>query len=270
MTYAPDIETLIIRSRDRTTGTPSNFEYTFTQEITNISTVVPVNAQIVHSQYTINRYNNKIYFTHTDATDYTASISHGFYELIDLLEEIMTQMNSLVGNTTIRDGNGDILISLCNYWAEYDTRKKLVTIKNGDLNSGNFSLYLSDGVSFGGGTTNYTMGYTLGMQNVYSSVTVVVASLMPSLSTKFYEVRVEGLIKNKTYTAKGAYNTLMLLDQLQTDGSLNYAQDTMALKYKPKTSNIRTIKVVVYNDVNREAILLHDWTLKVAIIRNSL
>lgn len=264
-----DIEMLIINSRNRSEGTPSNFTFVFKNNISNVKNIVPISSQITHSQYTVNMYNNKIYFRHTNNAYYSVVLNIGFYTTDELIIEIMEQMNAAVGVADIYTG-GVVDIAKCHYWIYQNNTTMKVSIKGGDLLIGTFEIFFDEKTAFNGGLTYYSIGYTIGMSGTHVGITSVEADYLPQLTTYHYDIRVEGLIKNKTYSSVGAYTSIMVLDQLQTDGSLNYHQSTIPLKFLPKSSSIKEIKVIVYNDLNKEAKLLSDWSMKIAVIRSQL
>lgn len=254
------IETLTIHSKDRNTGDDlNNFTYTLKKTLKNIQHIIPHFGQIFHSEPTMNKWNDFFSFTDNDSSPYTFNVDNGFYSLQELMDEVIIQMNTAIGTTDIY--TNDVLDETkCVFWVEQSARTKRITIKR---TTGTFELHFTQ--------TNIinidSIGATLGFGFIeLTGAGTYTAKQLPVLSTRIYEVVSPDLCINRNYSAIRTTESLMTINQLANDGSLNFNETDKTERLQPKQSNLSTFRIKILNDKGKLAQITDDYVIQFKVV----
>ena len=256
------VETITINSEHRLTGSPANFYYQLPQTLENVVAIIPKKGTMYKSDRTIGNRNYRLHYRHTDSSYHYINIPQGFYDPTDLAEQITILMNVEVGNTNIYDQDNNLDYNLCWYKCVLNTLINQIEFTNDNaLNPGSWELHFDNGYISGSNTVVFSVGKTLGCtgQHTITGSSVFTSQLQPKLSSSYFEVRCDNLIYNKNHNAYGQYPTLMIIDSLAPDNSINFVQGSYPTKLMPVSSDIKNFNIEVVNDENLQVELTTNW-----------
>lgn len=233
-------KTLLINSKDRLSGSSSNFYYKLDGFLHNVEYVSVEDIQLYNTQYTINSNNNKLYWTDNTSATKTSTIPSQSYTLNELCIQISNNLN-----TDATSGS---------YLCSYNTSTLKVSVSS---TTGNI------GLTFGTNTTN-SIAYTIGYEDVNGTpAAALTAPNMPNLNTKFYEIQCD-LINDTTNNHLGNRNTLAILKNNKNFGELLNYDFNKSKNMKSYKKSVDRIKFVVYDDQNNEVELNNaDWSIQI-------
>lgn len=237
-------KTLLINSKDRQSGTTSNFVYRIDGFLDNIIGIVVEDIQLFNTKYTIDSNNNKLYWTDNGANDIISTIPSQSYTLNELVIQIANLLNNDAVSGTY----------LCNY--------NLSTYKvSFSSSTGNLKLRFA--------TTTNSVAYTIGFSETDTTTAAShTGSNIPNLNTKYYEI-FSDIVDDNTYNFYGNRKTLAVIRNNKNFGELLDNNLYIGNQLKVSTSSLDKIRFIVYDDNNKEVELNGvDWSIQLTLLMN--
>lgn len=238
-----DIKNVIIDSRLRDSGTENSFSYTLRWPIADPISYAVESVQLYNTSYTINNYNNKLYWTDSTPTAHTTTLTNGNYTASSLATHVETLMDS--ANT----GGGKFTVTA-------DTSTGKITISN---NTSNFSL------TFGTNTSN-SVATALGFANTNKTgAQSYTGEKIVKLNTKYYVIYGDVGSQN-SYSANELVNVLAYVPNSVNFGDMINFQSELAKSFKVAEKEISRMKIYVKDDMGNVVDLNGvDWSMNIIV-----
>lgn len=238
-----DIKNVIINSRLRDSGTENNFSYTLKWPIADPVSYAVESVQLYNTSYTINNYNNKLYWTDSAPASHVTTLTNGNYTASSLASHVETLMN--VDNT----GTGTYSVSA-------DTSTGKITIAN---SSANFSL------TFGTNTEN-SVSTALGFNNINKTgAQTYTGEKIVKLNTKYYTIYGD-IGGQNSYSADELVNILAYVPNSVNFGDMINFQSELAKSFKVTEKEISRMKIYVKDDMGNIVDLNGvDWSMNIIV-----
>lgn len=238
------IKNLLVNSKYRNSGTPSNFSYQLLVAISNPKKVALENIQIYNTAYTINNYNNKLYWTDGASVAHTSTLTNGNYTATSLADHIQDLLNA-------DDTGADT------YLVKFSDITGKITISNSGTN---FSLTL------GTNTTNscaYTIGFDDTNKTGASSYT---GDFVVNLNTKYYTVHTDLLNTNNTHQSDQINTIIAIVPNNVNFGDCICYSPNLAKSFDLNQSEISSLSFYVKDD-RKNTVDLNgvDWSMNLVI-----
>lgn len=234
------IKNLLVNSKYRNSGTPSNFSYQLLVAISNPKKVALENIQIYNTVYTINDYNNKLYWIDASSVARVSTLTNGNYTATSLADHIQTVLNAVSPTFTV----------------SFSTTSGKITISS----TGNFSL------TFGTNTVN-SCASTIGFndsnksgQATYTGENVV------NLNTKYYTVHADILNTNNTHQSDQINSIIAIVPNNVNFGDCICYSPNLAKSFELKQTEISSLNFYVKDDKKNTVDLNGvDWSMNLVI-----
>jgi hypothetical protein len=238
-----EIKNVIIDSRLRDSGNESNFSYTLKWPIADPLSYAVESVQLYNTSYTINNYNNKLYWTDSTPTAHTTTLTNGNYTASSLATHVTTLMNA--DNT----GGGT-------YTVTTDISTGKITIAN---SSSNFSL------TFGTNTSN-SVATALGFANANKTgSSSYTGEKIVKLNTKYYVIYGD-IGSQNSYSANELVNVLAYVPNSVNFGDMINYQSELAKSFKLTEKEISRMKIFVKDDTGNIVDLNGvDWSMNIIV-----
>lgn len=234
------IKNLLVNSKYRNSGTPSNFSYQLLVAISNPKKVALENIQIYNTAYTINDYNNKLYWIDSTSVARVSTLTNGNYTATSLADHIQTVLNAVSPTFTV----------------SFSTTSGKITISS----TGNFSL------TFGTNTVN-SCASTIGFndsnktgQPTYTGENVV------NLNSKYYTVHADILNTNNTHQSDQINSIIAIVPNNVNFGDCICYSPNLAKSFELKQTEISSLNFYVKDDKKNTVDLNGvDWSMNLVI-----
>lgn len=238
-----DIKNVIIDSRLRDSGDENSFSYTLRWPIANPISYAVESVQLYNTSYTINSYNNKLYWTDSTPTTQTTTLTNGNYTASSLATHVETLMN------TANTGSGT-------YDVTADTNTGKITISNSSVN---FSL------TFGTNTTN-SVATALGFENTNKTgAQSYTGEKIVKLNTKYYIIYGD-IGSQNSYSANELVNVLAYVPNSVNFGDMINYQSELAKSFKLTEKEISRMKIFVKDDMGNPVNLNGiNWSMNIIV-----
>lgn len=238
-----EIKNVIVNSRLRDSGTENNFSYTLRWPVSDPISYAVESVQLYNTAYTINNYNNKLYWTDSTPTAHTTTLTNGNYTVSSLASHIETLMNA--ANT----GSGTFTVTS-------NTNTGKITITNSSVN---FSL------TFGTNTEN-SVSSTIGFNNANkTSSQTYTGEKIVKLNTKYYSIYGD-IGSQNSYSADELVNIIAYVPNNVNFGDMINYQSELAKSFKITEKEISRMKFYIKDDMGNIVDLNGvDWSMNIIV-----